>query len=292
MGRPLFLMGTIPLYALGITAAWNDAEVIQVSLLVSGLFLVWMIQLMTHYNNEYCDLETDQATETHTRISGGSQALVRKLVPRNTARIAAAVCLMLAVVLAVIMIVTLRAEAWLLGFVGVASFFGWFYSAGPLKLESRGLGETDIVLISCFLLPSTSYFLQTSTLSPVLLGACVSPGLLTLALILTTEIADFKADNATGKKTLVVRLGTPRAKWLIIAALVLGWLTFTIFVIYLWPFWGWISASVSIILLVLIGLTMRSFFRENLTKLEVMGLAISLLMGYTTLCLVAAFLFK
>ena len=71
MGRPLFLVGTTPLYILGVAAAWNETESLHIPELVLGFVLVWLVQLMTHYNNVYCDLETDRATGVSTCVSGG-----------------------------------------------------------------------------------------------------------------------------------------------------------------------------------------------------------------------------
>jgi 1,4-dihydroxy-2-naphthoate polyprenyltransferase len=290
MGRPLFLIGTTPLYLLGVAAAWHDTKTVHVSLLLSGLFLVWLIQLMTHYNNEYHDLETDLATETATRISGGSRVLVKRLVPRITARIAAMTALLLAIALAAVMVVVMNAGRLTLGFAGAAEFLGWFYSARPLRLESTGAGELVTIAVSCFLVPLMSYYLQVPIIKPIILIACAPVGLLTLALILTSEIPDFHGDRSTGKKTMVVRFGRARAIWLINAALVTGWLGFSVVVIYRQPFWGWISTAVSVPMLAMIGLNVKGSSKLSLASLERMGLIISLLLGYASISLALAFL--
>ena len=290
MSRPLFIAGTVPLYILGIAAARQDIKMIQIPLAVAGLFLVWLIQLMTHYNNEYCDLETDLATENPTRISGGSRVLVNKLVPRSVARVASITSLVIAVILTINMVFLMGAGFFLPGFVGIAVFLGWFYSARPLKLESTGWGEVTIVVVSCFLLPLAGYYLQTFTIRPSLLIACAPPGLLTLALILATEIPDYKADKVTWKVTLVVRLGVARALWLLVANLTLGWLIFMAFIIFLWPFWGCISALVSVAMIVPIAVKLRSGNRQRPFGIEKAGIFISLLLGYAVICFIINFL--
>ncbi len=290
MGRPLFLMGTVPLYLLGVAAAWRDGYPIQAATFVSGLFLVWLIQLMTHYNNEYCDLETDLATEITTHISGGSRVLVRKIVPRTTARVAAVTCLFSAIALAAVMVAIMSTGALILGFVGVAAFLGWFYSAKPLRLEAAGLGEAAIVLVSCFLLPLAGYYLQTSNVSIGLLIVCVPLGLLTFALTLATEIPDSSADKATGKKTLVVRLGSIQAMQLLSAALAVGWVAYVVIIAHMQPFWGWISAAISIPMLVMIGLNIRFTSKPDIAKVERLGLLMAFLLGYAGICLLMAFL--
>jgi 1,4-dihydroxy-2-naphthoate octaprenyltransferase len=227
-----------------------------------------------------------------TRISGGSRVLVKRLVPGTVARIAAVTGLMLAIVLATIMVFIMDAGVLTLGFVGAAAFLGWFYSAKPLRFESTGFGELVIVAVSCFLLPLMSYYLQTSTIKPTLLIACAPIGLLTFALILTTEIPDFYGDKDTGKKTLVVRLGRTNVIRLIAATLAAGWLSFSVMVILMLPFWGWISTAVSVPILITIGLNMRAASKLCLASIERIGLVISLLLGYASICLAIAFLIE
>ncbi len=295
MSRPLFLLGIIPLYALGVAIAWYDNNFVQVPKMVSGIFLVWLVQLMTHHNNEYYDLETDLATETSTHISGGSRVLVRRLVPSNIARVVAITCLLLAVILTIFMVVVMKTGLSTLAFAGIAIFLGWFYSAKPLKLEASGLGEVDVILVSCFLVPLISYYLQTSKIKFELLIICIPLALLTLSLILVTEILDYPADKATGKTTMVVRLGRSAAIWLSGIALTVGWLIFSGVVVCIWPFWGWVSVVISLPLLIFVGINMITIAKKSEVDIKMMewtGLVNSLLIGYAGLCLTASFIIR
>jgi len=58
-----------------------------------------------------------------------------------------------------------------------------------------------------------SYYVQTGRvgLEPVLVSLPL--GLLIAGLLYVNEFPDFEADRASGKKTLVVRLGIKRARW-------------------------------------------------------------------------------
>ncbi|MEK7281443.1 MAG: prenyltransferase, partial [Chloroflexota bacterium] len=141
MGRPLFLLGALPLYMLGVSLAWNQGYRIRLSTLLSGLALTWLIQLATHYNNEYRDLPTDRAIETPTRVSGGSRVLVRGLVPAKAARFAGIITFALAVFIVLLLVFVLGAGYLTLLFAIVALIIGWGYSEPPLKLDSRGFGE-------------------------------------------------------------------------------------------------------------------------------------------------------
>ncbi|MBF8265589.1 MAG: menA [Dehalococcoidia bacterium] len=206
MARPLFLLGALPLYMLGISLAWHDGYKINLSTLLSGLALTWLVQLATHYNNEYRDLTTDRAVETPTRISGGSRVLVNRLVPVKAARFAGIIAFAMAVIVVLALVFVLGSGYLTLLFAGVALLIGWGYSEPPLKLDSRGLGEAVIVLLSCFLLPITAYYIQTSAFSLTLLRVSIPLALITFAVTLATEVPDVAADWATGKITLAVRM--------------------------------------------------------------------------------------
>ncbi len=119
---------------------------------------------------------------------------------------------------------------------------------------------------------------------------CVPPGLMTFALILITEIPDLSADKATGKKTLVVRLGQAQAMRLLIASLASGWLAFAAITVYRQPLWGWILAAISLPMLVVIGIIIKAASRLPNNSLERLGLLTALLLGYSTIGLVMIFL--
>lgn len=288
MGRPPFLLGIIPIYLLGTVQSLHDGYEIRILFLITGLLLVWLVQLMTHYINEYCDLATDLATETPTRISGGSRILVDGMVPKDMARIAGIVSLLLAIFLAIAMILLLGAGKWSLAFAGAGILLGWLYSASPLKLDSRGFGEVNIVLVSSFLVPGLSYYLQTSAINPQLLAISAPVGLITFALTLATELPDLEADRATGKRTLVVLLGRKRAVWLNIISLVLGWIILAIALVILWPFWGLILLAGSLPPLALCFTSARKSEQGNIGSMERMGLIEGGILFYAAVSLLAA----
>jgi 1,4-dihydroxy-2-naphthoate octaprenyltransferase len=78
---------------------------------------------------------------------------------------------------------------------------------------SRGVGEATIFLVfGPILTAGTFYALSGSLAWPAfLLG--VPPGFLIAAVIWINQFPDFGADSMTGKRNLVVRLGTKRSRW-------------------------------------------------------------------------------
>lgn len=97
--------------------------------------------------------------------------------------------------------------------IGLAGLFvGWAYSAPPLRLMSRGLGEVAIV-IGWLLVCIGTDFVQRGSFAalPVLVGFPFA--LLVASILFINQFPDRKADELAGKRTLVVRWGTENARW-------------------------------------------------------------------------------
>ncbi len=75
LGRPQFLVGGFVLYGLGAALAKAGGAPFDRALYAWGQVVVTLTQLMTHYANDYFDLEADRANLTPTRWSGGSRVL-------------------------------------------------------------------------------------------------------------------------------------------------------------------------------------------------------------------------
>lgn len=288
MGRPLFLLGALPLYMSGVSLALHDGYRIRLSTWLLGLVLTWLVQLATHYNNEYRDLATDRAVQVPTRISGGSRVLVRGLVPAKAARFAGIIAFILAVTIALTLVFVLGAGYLTLLFAGVALVIGWGYSEPPLKLDSRGLGEGSIVLLSCFLLPATAYYIQTSTVSLFLLLVSIPLALITFAVTLATEAPDIAADQATGKITLAVRMQRKNSVRLHVAAFIAGCLPLIAVLMRLSPLVSLVSAVVNVPAAIAAVLNIRASSRGDIGAMEKVGLLYSFVLGYGAAALNAA----
>jgi 1,4-dihydroxy-2-naphthoate polyprenyltransferase len=209
LGRPLFLVGGAVLYGLGVAVARALGHGPDLRLYVLGQGVVTSFQLMTHYANDYFDFEADRANRARTRWSGGSGVLARGELPRSVA-------LVTAFVLAVVGLVLTGFGPRSAAPISVAMFvLSWTYSAPPVRLHSRGLGELDVALVVTGLVPLLGYHLQAQAPGApgvrVLLLALLPPALLQVAMILAVELPDARSDAQTGKRNLVVRLGAERA---------------------------------------------------------------------------------
>jgi 1,4-dihydroxy-2-naphthoate octaprenyltransferase len=210
LGRPLFLGGGFILYAVGAAVAAATGHAIGWSRYALGQGAVTAFQLMTHYANDYFDLEADRANQTPTKWSGGSRVLPGGELPERVALIAALVLAVIGGVLAVLLggraLVTLA----------VIFVLAWSYSAPPLRLCARGVGELDTAVVVTVLVPFLGFSLQAPDLrGGELLALSIVPlALLQFAMLLAIEFPDAAGDGATGKRTLVVRFGARTAAWL------------------------------------------------------------------------------
>ena len=205
LGRPQFLVGGFVLYGLGAALAAVGGARVDWALYAWGQGVVTAAQLMTHYANDYFDLEADRANTTPTRWSGGSRVLPDGMLSPVVALRAAQA---LAVVAGLAAIgVARHAGAGALALAAAMIGLAWGYSAPPLRFCARGLGELTTALVVTLLVPVFGFRLQAGEVgAPVVLAAAL-PCALQFAMLIAIEFPDAAGDAATGKRTLVVRLG-------------------------------------------------------------------------------------
>ena len=180
-------------------------------------------QLMTHYANDYFDLDADRANQTPTKWSGGSRVLPGGELPVKVALIAALV--LAAIGCAVSALLVAKTDARIAAILASILVLAWGYSAPPLRLCARGLGELDTAVVVTVLVPWLGFVLQAPDYAGAsVLGCAIVPlALLQFAMLIAIEFPDAAGDEATGKRTLVVRLGAPRAAQLYAAVVVLAY---------------------------------------------------------------------
>jgi 1,4-dihydroxy-2-naphthoate octaprenyltransferase len=217
LGRPVFLGGGFVMFALGAAiAAWHG-HALDVRRYVLGQLVVTAFQLMTHYANDYFDLEADRANATPTRWSGGSRVLADGELPRHVALAAAIVLAGLGAAMSIAL--AIDAPAWTLPTALAMLVLAWEYSAPPLRLCAAGAGEIVTAIVVTGLVPWLGFYLQAPDLVGLstLLVTITPLALLQIAMLVAIEFPDAAGDAATGKRTLVVRLGAARAARLYIA---------------------------------------------------------------------------
>jgi len=223
--RPAFLSVTFVGCLLGFaSAAWSGLEIDMVLVTATMLFA-----LMSHAGanviNDYydaisgCDAAND---ERQFPFTGGSRLIQNGVLSLSATGIFG-YALLVSVIPAGLWLAAVSASGLvLIGLSGIA--VGWAYSAPPLKLQSRGLGEFAITAAWLLVVIGSDY-VQRHGFSFTPVAAGLGFALLVANVLYINQFPDIKADAATGKKTLVVRLGFDDARWgyAVITALAFAW---------------------------------------------------------------------
>ncbi len=171
--------------------------------------IVFFGDLSTHYSNDYYDVENDRLA-SHRKVFSGRKILVYNPNLLPTARYISIACLSTSVALSAAAVAFNAAPFELLLIVLGANFLGWFYSAPPLRLVSRGLGEAAIALAAGFAIPAVGYMAAAGRLD-WLYGLFALPFVLYgFMLALSLQAPDIEADRIGGKNNVGVRMGERR----------------------------------------------------------------------------------
>lgn len=100
----------------------------------------------------------------------------------------------------------------LLGIFGVIG--GYFYTGEPVNYKQRGWGVPAVFLFTGVLMVSGAYYAVGGVWSNEVVWISIPVSLLASALILSNEIRDYLDDINHNIRTLTVRIGLIKAKWL------------------------------------------------------------------------------
>ena len=207
LSRPLFLGGGILLYALGVGIADYLGVTINWNIYLLGQAWVTLLQLSTHYFNEYHNAPADQDNKNRTILTGGSGMLGPGKLSRRVALLAGLACLAVLASFTVILISFAHPspEVYLIMFIAFLGAF--FYSTPPVRLEASGYGELTATILTTFLLPAFAFGLQTGELHRLLAMTSFPLAALMMAMLLAFELPDYTNDLKYNKRTLMIRLG-------------------------------------------------------------------------------------
>jgi len=210
--RSSFLTATVVPILLGTSIAWARNSVFNIQYflltLIGGMFL----HLGTNVANDYFDHESgnDEVNKEFVRpFSGGSRTIQLGLLTPPEVLSGALLFFALGTSIGLFLTWTRGPFVLVLGLVGL--FSGFFYTAPPFNLASKGIGEIFVGVNFGALMTLGAYYVQTQTLTLEPLVASIPVSLLIAAVLYINEFPDYVADKAVGKNTLVVRLGRSRA---------------------------------------------------------------------------------
>ena len=215
LSRLKFLLGGLLGVALGAAMAYHRWHILNWGIVAWAQLSVTAFQLMTHYSNDYFDRDTD-AISTRTPFSGGSGVFARNELAPRVAIFAALACAAIGLVPATLFLMHGNVLA---GGLGVAiMILAWDYSAPPVHLHSRGVGEVTTALVVAVLVPLFAYAALMHAVDPLAVLSTLPAASAMFVMMLCVEIPDLAVDSATGKRNLLVRLGRQSAPTLVSGA--------------------------------------------------------------------------
>jgi 1,4-dihydroxy-2-naphthoate octaprenyltransferase len=213
--RPMFLSASLLAVITGTSLGWNAAGRLDVTAALLALLIIALLHAAANVLNDVYD-ELNGADRFNTQriypYTGGSRFIQNGVLSLVQMRNWGLLLLSLATLLG-LGLGAYRGTAVLgLGMTGIV--LGVLYSAPPVQLAARGLGELAVAAGFGLLPVCGAAWLQTGRFELPALLLSVPVSCWVASILLINEVPDAGSDAAAGKRTLVVRLGTRRASYL------------------------------------------------------------------------------
>jgi len=149
---------------------------------------------------------TDRVNELRIYpYTGGSRFIQMGILSQSRMARLGVGLLAIAALLGILLFLEKGPAVLLFGIGGIA--LAVLYSLGPVKLSSLGIGEVAVA-VGFGVLPVTgAAWLQGASIDTALVLFSLPVSAWVFAILFINEVPDIKADSATGKNTLPVRLG-------------------------------------------------------------------------------------
>ena len=184
------LVGT----ALAVEVAWPRA--------VLALVVALALQVAVNYANDYFDgvagIDTEERTGPRRLVGSG-------VVAPAAMRRAMVVALSVAAVAGGVLVLLVGWELVLVGIAAILATLG--YSGGSRPYASQGLGEVFVFVFFGLVATAGTTYVQDEQLALAPVVAGVAMGAWATALLVVNNLRDIPTDEATGKRTLAVRMG-------------------------------------------------------------------------------------
>lgn len=221
--RPRTLPAAIAPVLVGTASAPRDALRWWVMLCALGVAV--FVQVATNYANDYSDGK--RGTDDPTKRVGPPRLVGNGLATAAEVKVAMVLTFLVAGVAGGVL--ALRV-GWELVPVGVAAIAaGYFYTGGPKPYGYLGLGEAFVFTFFGLVATVGSTYVQLNRGRLQLMdgsawwlsvGAGVVLGCLATALLVVNNLRDIPGDTISGKRTLAVKLGDRRTRFLYVGLMV------------------------------------------------------------------------
>ena len=228
MTRPRFLIVTFVGCLLGLATAATSASGFDAVKAAATLWLALVAHAAANVLNDFHDALNGADAANQQGIfpfTGGARLIQAGQVSvQDTRRLAQALLL---VWVPAGLLLAAHSGPGLVGLGLVGLLLVWAYSAPPLRLMGRGLGELAVSMAWALVVVGADY-VQRGQFSVIPAVAAVGYALLVANILVINGFPDACSDAQVGKATLVVHLGPLAAAWVYLAVAVCahGWLAF------------------------------------------------------------------
>ena len=173
-----------------------------------ALLVALALQIGVNFANDYSD--GVRGTDAAGRRAGPMRLVGSGAASPRAVKYAAFLCFFVACCLGLVLAAV--TSWWIVAAGALCVLAAWFYTGGSHPYGYRGLGEVSVFVFFGVAAVAGTAYVQMERLSWLGLMASVPAGLLSCALLMVNNLRDINSDASSGKRTLAVRLGDPRAR--------------------------------------------------------------------------------
>jgi 1,4-dihydroxy-2-naphthoate octaprenyltransferase len=200
--RPATLPAAVVPVIVGTAAALHGGLALNLGPFVAALMAALLIQVGTNFANDVFDFR--RGADTPDRL--GPQRVTQSglVTPQQVLR-ATYLTFGAAVIVGIYLVLI---GGWPILLIGMLSILaGLAYTGGPWPYAYHALGDFFVFVFFGLLAVVGSAYLQTLTVTPLVLWAALPTGCLVTAILVVNNLRDIDTDQQVGKITLAVRLG-------------------------------------------------------------------------------------
>ena len=176
---------------------------------IGALVVAIAMQIAVNFANDYSDF----VRGADTRRVGPLRAASSGVIPPREVKRAALICFGVAAVAGLAL--SLGTD-WRLMLVGVlAVLAGWLYTGGPKPYGYLGLGEVFVFVFFGLVATAGTVYVQLLRIPLATWPIAAAMGALACAVLAINNLRDTGSDAASGKRTLAVRLGRERTRYMV-----------------------------------------------------------------------------
>lgn len=221
-----FLPASLIPFFTGAALAIKNGFHIKPSILFLGAFGVAFAHLTGNVVNELYDNKSgaDLLDDRRSPFFGGSKTIKDGMANAREVMLLALTFLAASFICG-LSILFITKDPLILVFMAVGGVLTVGYTAPPLKLSYRKLGEIDIFLLFGTFLVMGSYYLFTGVFSPDPFSVSLPVSFLIASVILCNEVPDLRSDMNAGKLNLISIAGQKKGYIFYIAAVALSFIS-------------------------------------------------------------------